>query len=83
MSKQTETELLDLAQWFNYWKKEPMSIDKKIEFMTKTIDVMLWVMAGNTGDIQKLEGRGGIILPRQMVRTDSHLKTDHGYTIRE
>lgn len=86
MSKRTEQELLDIATWFHQNKGNDMSIDKRLEFMTKTVDMLVWVVAGAVGDIQRLEhrGRSGIILPyekfpRQLVRSDKHLHVPTGY----
>lgn len=80
MSKKTEQELIDLAGWWHYWKDTNMPIDKKLEFLTKAMDIMLWVVAGNTGDIQKLERRGRSGFPRDLVLPASGIRTATGHT---
>lgn len=57
MSKQLDKELLEIAEWYTYHKGSGMDIDKKLEFLTKSIDFLLWALAKTAEDIQNLEGR--------------------------
>ncbi len=81
MSKKTEQELVDLASWWHYNKdNNNMPIEKKLEFLTKAMDIMIWVIAGNTGDIQKLEHRGRGGFPRDLVLPAGGIRTATGHT---
>jgi len=81
MSKKTEQELVDVATWFHYHKGDNMDIDKKLEFMTRAMDQMLWVLAGAIGDIQKIE-QGRRMIPRDLVLINKGIRTatGHSYT---
>lgn len=85
MSKKTEQELLDLATWYHKNKNNEMSIEMRLKFLTRAVDVLIWVVAGNTGDIQKIEHRGNqrIIFPRDYVLPGGRrlrTPTGHHYT---
>lgn len=78
MSKQTEKELLDVALWYHHHKNDDMPIDQKLQFLTKAIDHILWVLAGSIGDIQKIE-RGRTVLPRDLVMPYKGIRTATGF----
>ena len=78
MSRKLEQEILEVATWANYNRKDVLkshaSVEKKLEFMDKCFDHLLWVLARAVEDIQKLEGRGEIFVPHS-VRLDSGIRT--------
>lgn len=57
MSKGLEKELLEVAQWYTYFKSQEMSIEKRMEFLTKAIDFLLWTLARTVEDMRDIEGR--------------------------
>jgi len=57
MSSSLEKELLEVAQWYTYHKGEPMDVERRIEFLTKTCDFLIWTMARMVEDLRLLEGR--------------------------
>jgi hypothetical protein len=57
MSKALDQEVLDIAKWYNYHKAECTDVAKRTEFLEKTCDHLIWVLARVTMDLQKLEHR--------------------------
>lgn len=70
MSMELDKRISEWGVWFAEHRDDGMDIDKRIEFMQKTIDGLIEVLAIATKDIQRLERRNGnldlrrILLPR-------------------
>lgn len=73
MSMELDKRVTEWAVWYHEHRNDGMSIDKRIEFMQKTIDGLLEILAIATKDIQRLERRNGndevrrLLLPRGIV----------------
>lgn len=64
MSRVTEQKLQDVAKWFYNHKSEISDPEKRTQFLEKSFDQMLWLLSFYLEDLQELEGRKKIILPR-------------------
>jgi hypothetical protein len=66
VSRVTEQKLQDVAKWFYNHKSEISDPEKRTQFLEKAFDQMLWLLSFYLEDLQKLEGRDKIILPRSI-----------------
>lgn len=83
MSKALERELLEVAQWYCYHKDTDMPIEKRLEFLTKAMDFLIWTLAKSVEDIRVLEGRrethGSLIEDPYILRAlPNSLKRNNG-----
>ncbi len=83
MSKRLEKELLEVAQWYTAHKGDAMSVESRMQFLTKSIDYLIWAFAKAVEDIQHLEGRkrNGALMPHDpyiMTAVPSNLRTATG-----
>lgn len=77
MSQKTVNELQDVAQWYAHHRDQPMSLEKRVEFLMKANDMLTWVLAQAVQDIVNLEARrkvedrfSGFFLPRGLTIPD-------------
>lgn len=57
MSLELEKELLDVATWYNAHRTSITDVHKKLEFMEKLNDHLVWVLGRVAQDIKNLEHR--------------------------
>ena len=57
MSRELEQEALDVAKWWAEHKASAMDVPKRIEFLTKANDHLLWLLGRAIQDIKNLEHR--------------------------
>jgi|TARA_R110000824_G_scaffold11785_7_gene51755 hypothetical protein len=72
-----EQRLMDTAIWFHRNKDEISDIPKKVEFLTKTLDIFLELTAMIVDRQQQVEGRrksAALWLPRGMEARDANGK---------
>jgi hypothetical protein len=72
-----EQRLMDTAIWFHRNKDEISDIPKKVEFLTKTLDIFLELTAMIVDRQQQVEGRRkstALWMPRGMTARDDHGK---------
>lgn len=74
MSAELDKRTAEWAVWFLEHRRDGMPLDKKIEFLSKSIEGLLELLAIATRDIQRLEHRSGndevrrqILLPRGVL----------------
>ena len=70
-----EQRLMDTAIWFHRNKDEISDIPKKVEFLTKTLDIFLELTAMIVDRQQQVEGRrksSSLWVPRGMKAVDDH-----------
>lgn len=76
MSKELNQELLDTAKWFHEHVDEISDMEKRQEFLTKTCDMLLWLLGRVAEDLQKIEGRNE--KKGQLLLVPHHLRRDGG-----
>lgn len=57
MSRELDQEVVEIGKWFAYHKREATDPDKRLEFLEKTCENLIWALARAVKDIQVLEGR--------------------------
>lgn len=72
MSAQTDRKLADCAQWF-YHHYEPMKgmydLNKRVEFLEKIVENLLYLQTYVVEDLQKVEGRKSLWTPGEVQMT--------------
>ena len=77
MSQKLVEELQNVAQWYAHHRDQPMDLPKRVEFLIKANDMLVWTLATAAQDIINLEARGkvenqftGFFLPRGIKMHD-------------
>lgn len=55
MSQELRREALEVAQWFNEHRKETSDLQKRVEFLERAVDHLLWLMGRVVDDVAALE----------------------------
>lgn len=70
MSAKTEEKLMEFTRWYMYHKETITDVDKRSQFFEHAVQSMLILITYMIEDIQKMESRHRIELPKKLILHD-------------